>query len=102
MNKMIRRQIIEIHKPFSAPEHHSAIEQYKYIALDEDGLVHIALRMNMVNWINQDPINNVAFVMDRRRETAPCVVEESPAGNYYLKTRPDGIIADNLLSLPRF
>jgi hypothetical protein len=99
---MIRRQIIAIHKPLGAPEHHSAIAEYKFIALDEGGQTYIALRMNMVNWISQDRINHIAFVVDRRGDTATCVVEESPAGNYYLKTRPDGIIADNLLSLPRF
>lgn len=99
---MIRRRIIEIHKPLGAPEHHSAIEKYKYVALDEGGQTYIALRMSMVNWISQDPKNHIAFVIDSRGNTAVCMIEESPAGHFYLKTRPDGIRSDNLLSLPRF
>lgn len=29
------------------------------------------------------------------------IIEKSAAGNEYLKTEPDGVVPDNLLSLPR-
>lgn len=99
---MIRRQIVAIHKPLGTPEDHSAIEKYKYVASDEGGQTYIALRMSMVNWISQDPKNHIAFVIDSQRNTAVCKIEESPAEHFYLKTYPDGIRSDNLLSLPRF
>jgi hypothetical protein len=43
---------------------------------------------------------NAAYVQDRYGDTVFCeIVYANPP---YVKTRPDGILADNLLSLPRF
>lgn len=96
---MIQIQIIEICIP-EYLNHHSAISMYKFI--DTDKSVVIWTREEIVNWILQDTFNHKAYVIDRRGDIAYCEVIQNEFGTVFLKTYPDGIFADNLLSLPRF
>lgn len=97
---MIKIRIIEIHIPFGSIVHHSAISDYKFI--DTDGTIHIWTRGEMVQWLQQDLNNHNSYVLDRFGDKAYCEVIQNQFGTIFLKTKPDGIIADNLLSLPRF
>jgi hypothetical protein len=95
---MIKIQIIGIRKPGDTANHHSAISHYKW--QDQNGQTGIWDRMAMVNWIQQDPDNHKAYVTDRARDVVYCRVVRNQYGTWFLETRPDGILADNLLRLP--
>lgn len=94
---MIKIQIIGIRKPGGATNHHSAISHYKW--QDQNGQIGIWDRMTMVNWIQQDPDNHKAYVTDRAGDVVYCRVVRNQYGTLFLETRPDGILADNLLRL---
>src|ERR1035437_8683778 len=95
-----RRRIVAIHKPEGTPEHHSAIEIYRW--RDVNNNTYDSLRIPMANWMLQNLNENLAYVVDKAGDTVYCKVMKNQYGTYYLETRPDGIKADNLLSLPRF
>lgn len=87
-------QIASVHIPPAAPMHHSAITQY----MTSVGVVWN--KPELISWLQIS--GNTAFVQDRNGDVVYCEVIYPISGNPYVKTRPDGIIADNLLSLPRF
>lgn len=97
---MILRQIVAIKEPGVRPAHHSAIIAYRY--KNQQSQLYDINRMDMVNWILQDPSEHKAYVIDRKGDVAYCKVMHNQYGTYYLETKPDGIYADNLLALPRF
>jgi len=90
----MRIQIVKVHIPIGENEHHSAISQY----MDSTGTVW--QKPVIISWLRNTA--NSAFVQDRYGDTVNCEIVDSQYGNPYLKTKPDGIIADNLLSQPRF
>ena len=96
---MIDIQIIGIRKPGGVYNDHSAISHYQW----RDGANNTAIweRLNTVNWILENPREHRAYVRDRLGEVAFCRVMKSPTGTLFLETRPDGAVADNLLSLPQ-
>jgi hypothetical protein len=96
---MIDIQIIGIRKPGGAYNDHSAISHYQW--RDGNGQTAIWDRMKMVNWILEAPQQHRAYVKDIAGDVAFCKVMRSPSGTLFLETRPDGTMADNLLSLPQ-
>ncbi len=96
---MINIQIIGIRKPGGAYNDHSAISHYQW--RDGNGQVDVWDRMAMVNWILENPKDHAAYVRDVNGDVAYCKVMKSPAGTFFLETRPDRTLADNLLSLPQ-
>ncbi len=95
---MVKIRIIGIRKPGGAYNHHSAISHYKW--QDESGQTVIWDRLTMVEWLQEDPTNHKAYVEDRAGDTVNCRVVQNQHGTLFLETRPDGILADNLLRLP--
>ncbi len=95
---MIDVQIIGIRKPGGVYNDHTAISHYQW--KDVNGQIAIWDRMTMVNWLLENNEHR-AYVRDRYGDIAYCKVMKSPAGTLFLETRPDGTIADNLLSLPQ-
>ncbi len=94
---MIQIRITGIRKPATA-YHHSAISHYRWV--DETGNSDIWDRPKMVNWLLQDQTQHKAYVLDRAGDKAYCKVVKNQYGTVFLETRPDGILADNLLRLP--
>ena len=87
-------QIIKVHIPYGEPEHHSAITKYM-----SSGNV-VWEKADLISFLQSS--SNGAFVKDRQGDTVFCEVVYPSSGRPYIKTKPDGILADNLLSLPRF
>ena len=54
-------------------------------------------RLTMYDWIKG---GGVAYVKDSRGDVAYLIAEISSRGTKFVKTKPDGTKADNLLSLP--
>ncbi len=54
-------------------------------------------RIDMYNFVNG---GGVAYVKDSKGDVAYLIAEISATGTKFVKTKPDGTKADNLLSLP--
>ena len=75
---------------------HEAISHYFWSDAD-NGASNWADKAAMVAWVRQNP--NKAWVGGPTK-SAWVEVVENPGGESYLRTRADGILTDNLLSLP--
>lgn len=93
-------RIIGIRKPGGIYNDHSAISHYQW-KNEETGQTNIAERMAMVNWILENPRENLAYVRDFRGDTAYCKVVKNQYGTVFLETYADSTWRDNLLSLPQ-
>jgi hypothetical protein len=95
---MIDVQIIGIRKPGGVNNEHSSISHYQW--LDTTGQTDIWERLRLVDWLLDKTEIHRAYVKDRNGDIVFCKIMRSSSGNLFLETRPDGIKADNLLSLP--
>ena len=88
-------QIIDVRMAASGSGH-EAISHYQWKDL-ENGSSNWAHKAAMVDWVRRHP--NQAWVGGPVK-SAWVEVIENPGGAPYLRTRADGVLSDNLLSLP--
>jgi hypothetical protein len=87
-------QIIDV-KMGSSGSGHEAISDYLW--KDEAGATQWADKRSMVDWVRSNP--REAWVAGPTK-SAWVEVIDNPGGQDYLRTRADGVLTDNLLSLP--
>lgn len=75
---------------------HEAISHYLWED-DSNGTSNWAEKTLMVEWVRRNP--NKAWVVGPAVRALLEVIE-NPGGEAYLRTRADGVLSDNLLSLP--
>jgi len=63
---------------------------------DGTGTTGISTREEMYDWVKSE---GTAYVQDARGDVAFLIAEISARGTKFVRTRPDGTKADNLLSL---
>lgn len=97
---MIQIRIIGIRKPGGAYNDHSAISHYQW-RNEITGETFTWDRMTMVNWILQNPRENVAYVKNFKGNIAYCKVVRNQFGTMFLETYSNNTMSDNLLSLPQ-
>ncbi|WP_118973905.1 DUF3892 domain-containing protein [Taibaiella koreensis] len=74
----------------------TAIQKLGWIN-DADGLPGSSTRKQMYDWVKA---GGDAYVKDSKGNKARLTTAVSPNGTEYVKTEPDNVTSDNLLSLP--
>lgn len=77
------------------PTSHENITELKWLM--ENGQTGISTKKSMIEYIEKNPVT--VFVKDNQGKAEVVVINASPK---YLRTKKDGRLSDNLLSLPRF
>lgn len=88
-------QITDVKMGPSGPSH-QAISHYQWKD-ESNGSSNWADKASMVDWVRKNP--NQAWVGGPAK-SAWVEVVPNPEGQDYLRTRADGFLSDNLLSLP--
>jgi hypothetical protein len=89
-------QITAIHFPGTAKTH-EAIASFKWVNIPADGKTTVSDKAVLVDWI--DNKGGKAWVADGTEWVSVVTVAGIPK---YLRSKKDGVLSDNLLSLPTF